>query len=78
MCCVLQIVRMEQLILQALDYHTLAPSSLCFLEYYLTTACPGSEDTPVHLLAQVSRMLIYLHNNIHTFQPSTIIIIVSV
>ena len=47
----MQIVRMEWLMLQALDYHLLAPSSFSFLNYYLHLV--SSPSLSVHHLAEV-------------------------
>lgn len=47
-----QIVQMERLVLQTLDYHLIAPTSLCFLHHYLQTVSPSPTSSSVLHLAQ--------------------------
>lgn len=56
----MQIVQMERLMLQALDYHLIAPSSSSFLHHYLEVASSASQQTSVQHLAQVKGYLLII------------------
>jgi cyclin A len=71
-----QIVHMERLMLQTLDYHLLAPSSLCFLHRFLqaagTPADPHSSSTVTHLAQYLCELALMNSDPFLKYLPSEV------